>query len=78
MNAFEDFLQDVLQGLADQGLRRNLRVIEAIHGTRITIGGRELQNFSSNDYLGLASHPALAAAMAEAAARYGVGATASG
>jgi 8-amino-7-oxononanoate synthase len=63
--------------LESQGLRRRLRVIEAIKGTRITIGGRELQNFSSNDYLGLASHPALAEAMSEAATRWGAGATAS-
>ena len=59
------------------GLRRNLRVIEKVHGTRIMMGGRELMNFSSNDYLGLAFHPALAKAMAEAASTWGAGATAS-
>jgi len=58
-------------------LRRHLRTIQEIHGARIKIGARELLNFSSNDYLGLSAHPALAEAMAAAAARWGVGATAS-
>lgn len=77
INAFDAFLTSALRELDDRGLRRRLRVIEKIQGTRITIGGRLLQNFSSNDYLGLASHPALALAMSEAAGRYGVGSTAS-
>lgn len=76
MDSLDSSLRRSLQELEEQGLRRTLRVIEAINGTRITIGGRELQNFSSNDYLGLAGHPALAEAMAEAAARWGSGATA--
>jgi 8-amino-7-oxononanoate synthase len=77
MTALDSFLSSALHDLEAQGLRRSLRVIEAMDGTRITIEGRELQNFSSNDYLGLASHPALASAMTEAAARWGVGSTAS-
>jgi 7-keto-8-aminopelargonate synthetase-like enzyme len=77
MTSFEAFLRSALQEAETQGLRRKLREIDTIRGTTITIGGRELHNFSSNDYLGLAGHPALAAAMAEAAGCWGTGATAS-
>ena len=55
-----------LAGLEQQKLSRRLRVIDSMQGTRITICGRELSNFSSNDYLGLAAHPALAEAMSRA------------
>ena len=77
MSSLDGFLSSALQELDTQGLRRSLRLIQEIKGTRVKVAGRELQNFSSNDYLGLASHPALAEATAEAAGRYGVGSTAS-
>ena len=77
MEGFDSQLQEQLSTLEFHGLRRSLRVIESSQGTLIRIEGRDLVNFSSNDYLGLASHPALAEAMAEAARRSGTGATAS-
>jgi 8-amino-7-oxononanoate synthase len=70
-------LSDELKDLEASGLRRHRRVLESPQGARIVVDGRECLSFCSNDYLGLASHPALIGAAQSAAARYGVGAGAS-
>ncbi len=57
-------------------LVRRLRTTEAVDGAYIRIDGKRLLNFASNDYLGLAQHPALVDALVTAAARWGVGASA--
>lgn len=59
---------------AREGLLRRLRSIERVEGVRICIGGKVLRNFASNDYLGLAQHPALREALVRGAAKWGVGA----
>jgi 8-amino-7-oxononanoate synthase len=61
---------------ARASLVRRLRVVEAVDGAHVAIGGKRLLNFASNDYLGLSQHPALREAMIDAASRWGVGATA--
>lgn len=66
-----------LAGLEKQGLKRVRRVLESAQGTRVTVDGRDFVAFCSNDYLGLAAHPALVEAAREGAARFGVGAGAS-
>jgi len=74
-----DLLQRLALPTAEReraGLRRRLRAVEHARGTHIAINGRELLNFSSNDYLGLARHPKVVAALREAADEYGAGATA--
>ena len=58
-------------------LRRKLRSTESPCDIKAKIDQRELNAFCSNDYLGLANHPELVAAIAEGAKRYGVGSGAS-
>lgn len=60
-----------------QGLRRYRSVLESPQSTYVTIDGHTYLSFSSNDYLGLASHPALIQSVFQGAQQYGVGAGAS-
>jgi len=59
------------------GLVRRLRQIDGAQDTWVTVDGRRALLLCSNNYLGLANHPALRAAAQHAAAEYGVGAGAS-
>jgi 8-amino-7-oxononanoate synthase len=77
MNAFEQHLDEGLAEIRESNLYRELRRMDSAQSTRIQNGGREVLNFSSNDYLGLANHPALKAAAIQAVERYGAGAGAS-
>jgi 8-amino-7-oxononanoate synthase len=73
-------LERLARGLEEAGradLRRSRRVIAGPQGPHVREGARELLNFSSNDYLGLANHPALRAAAHAVIEEYGVGAGAS-
>ncbi|MDD5348642.1 MAG: 8-amino-7-oxononanoate synthase [Chthoniobacteraceae bacterium] len=70
-------LEEELDALKQQSLLRRLREIESQPGTAMTYAGRQLINFSSNDYLGLAGEAFLRDAAKEAIDAYGVGATAS-
>ncbi|MGA2246232.1 MAG: 8-amino-7-oxononanoate synthase [Verrucomicrobiota bacterium] len=77
MLSFADDLTQRLAGLREQGLYRELRRVDSACGPRIEIAGKKLLNFSSNDYLGLASHPALKQAAIAAVEKFGAGAGAS-
>ena len=77
MPSFADALTKGLADLRQQGLHRELRRVESAAGTRIAIGGQTFLNFSANDYLGLAGHPALKEAAVQAIGKFGAGAGAS-
>lgn len=69
--------REQLEALKSQNLLRSLTTIESPPGIRIIRDGKELWNFASNDYLGLASHPEISEAYIEGIRRYGTGSTAS-
>ncbi|QLI80409.1 8-amino-7-oxononanoate synthase [Chitinibacter fontanus] len=66
-------LADELAQRKAQSLYRTRRVLDSPQGARVKLNGREVLNFCSNDYLGLANHPALIAAAQQGAADWGVG-----
>ena len=73
-------LAELASGLdrrAAAGLARVRRVVESPQGRTLCVDGDDRLSFASNDYLGLASHPAIRTAARDAIARWGVGAGAS-
>jgi len=72
-NQFHEELQAIKLG----SLYRRLRRVESDQGPTLLLDGREVINFSSNNYLGIANHPALATAAKDAIERYGCGSGAS-
>lgn len=72
-----DLIQNELERLKQHGLYRKLRLVEGAQGPTLVLDGQEVLNFSSNNYLGLANHPALREAAKEAIDRYGCGSGAS-
>jgi 8-amino-7-oxononanoate synthase len=77
MNPFNEELNQRLAVLREQNLFRELRRVDSAQEPRIKIGGKTYLNFSSNDYLGLANHPALKEAAIKAVEKFGAGAGAS-
>lgn len=73
----EQRLAAELQRLRQADLYRVRRVVEGGHGVELSVEGRACVNFCSNDYLGLAADPRLAAAAKAALERCGTGSGAS-
>jgi glycine C-acetyltransferase len=67
------FLGDEIASLEAQGLYRHLRVLERAQAARTVVDGREVVNLSSNNYLGLTTHPRLREAARAALDAFGVG-----
>ena len=66
-------LRPQLDDLKAKGLYKRERRLEGPQGPAIRVGRREVLNFCANNYLGLANHPAIVAAAADALQRYGYG-----
>lgn len=71
------FFKDEIDRLTRSGLYRSLQSIEPSANGRATIAGKEAILLCSNNYLGLADHPALKKAALNAVSRYGTGSGAS-
>jgi 8-amino-7-oxononanoate synthase len=67
-------LQRDLHERAALGLLRQRRMVQSPQAPHITVDGKSYLSFCSNDYLGLANHPKLIAALQQGAQQHGVGA----
>ncbi|WP_053219591.1 glycine C-acetyltransferase [Virgibacillus senegalensis] len=72
MKGFE-YLQEQLEDMKAEGTFRNLIPLESAQGARVKIKGKEVIQLSSNNYLGLTSHPRMQQAAEAAIEKYGVG-----
>jgi glycine C-acetyltransferase len=68
-----EFLGEELAALREQGLYTTIRSIDGPQGAELEIDGRNVLNFCSNNYLGLANDPRLVAAAKAAIDEHGVG-----
>jgi glycine C-acetyltransferase len=67
------YLDEALNDLRRQGLYRRLRVLDGEQAARSSVDHRQVVNLSSNNYLGLTTHPTLRARALEALQAFGVG-----
>jgi len=72
-----DFIRQTLEDLRARGLYRRLMALGSPAGPRVRVGGRELLQFASNNYLGLANDPRVKEALARGIEKWGWGAGAS-
>jgi len=72
-----NFIESALERLKQEGLYRKLRRVDGEQGATLSVNGREVLSLCSNNYLGLANHPALREAAKQAIDRYGCGSAAS-
>ena len=70
-------IAEILDDLRGRGLHRRMRSVSGPQGARVLLDGKPVLLLCSNNYLGLADHPRVREAAADAAMRWGVGAGAS-
>lgn len=70
---FQKFMEKELEELKEEGLYNTIRTLEGPQGSWVDIEGKEVLNFSSNNYLGLANHPETVQAAKKALFNYGIG-----
>lgn len=68
-----DWIQQEINALKEAGLYNRIRTISSPQGAWLVVDGKQVLNFCSNNYLGLANHPRLVEAAKSAVDRYGVG-----
>ena len=68
-----DWIDVELQNLRDAGLYNHIRTLGSAQGAWLSVDGKRVLNFCSNNYLGLANHPRLKQAVIDAMETYGVG-----
>jgi 8-amino-7-oxononanoate synthase len=73
----EQRLSKELAAIESAGLTRRRRMLESSCGRLVTVDGKKLLNFASNDYLGLANNPEISQALAVGAKQWGAGSGAS-
>src|SRR5689334_25178507 len=70
-------IRDELEQIKNRGLYRSIRLISGRQSAHVTLDGRDTLMLCSNNYLGLADHPALTRAAIEATERFGTSSAAS-
>jgi len=73
MTTKTDWIAQEIDGLKSQGLYNNIRTIGSPQGAWLTVDGKKVLNFCSNNYLGLANHPTLLGAAKKATDEMGIG-----
>lgn len=68
-----DWIQKELKSLKSNGLYNNIRTLGSAQGAWLTVDGKQVLNFCSNNYLGLANHPRLIEYAKKALDEYGIG-----
>lgn len=70
---FKSYMSEEINNLKEEGLYNSIRTLESPQGAWVVINGREVLNFCSNNYLGLANHPETVKAAKQSLDEYGIG-----